>query len=85
MFPVLKDERNVVADEYGAQVTPEVFVLNPAGKLLYHGRIDDDRKGTNIKHRDLQEALNALLAGKELSQPETKAFGCSIKRVEMTN
>jgi peroxiredoxin len=81
-FPVVKDEGNKVADAYGAQKTPEVFVLSPKGDLLYHGRIDesqDDPKG--VKSPDLRNALDAILAGKAVPTPETKAFGCTIKRV----
>lgn len=81
-FPVLKDEGNKVADLYGATKTPEVFVVDPSGKIVYHGRIDenqDDPKG--VKSPDLKNALEALLAGRPVPAPETKAFGCSIKRV----
>jgi len=80
-FPVLKDEQNKIADLYGAQVTPESFVIDPKGKLLYHGRIDDNRKGDNIKSRDLANALEDLLAGKSVATAEAKAFGCTIKRL----
>ena len=45
-FPVLKDDRNKIADAYGATKTPEVFVLDPKGSLLYHGRIDERRERT---------------------------------------
>ena len=81
-FPVLKDEGNKVADAYGASHTPEVFVLDPKGNLIYHGRIDesqDDPK--NVKSPDLRNALNAVLAGRPVPTAQTKAFGCSIKRV----
>ena len=81
LFPVLKDEGNKIADEYAAQVTPEIFVITPAGKIAYHGRIDDSRNPDKVTSRDLSVALDALLAGKQLTQAETKAFGCSIKRV----
>ncbi len=81
-FPVLKDWNNVVADEYGAQVTPEVFVLDGKATVLYHGRIDDSRNSSKIKTHDLREALDALLAGKAVARTETKAFGCTIKRVK---
>ncbi len=80
-FPVLKDEQNKIADAYGAQVTPEIFVINPTGKLMYHGRIDDSRNPEKVHAQDLSLALDALLAGKEPPRTETKAFGCSIKRV----
>ncbi len=81
-FPVLKDDRNKIADAYGATRTPEVFVLDPKGNLLYHGRIDenqDDPKG--VKSPDLRNALDAILSGRPVPAAETKAFGCSIKRV----
>lgn len=81
-FPIAKDPGNKVADAYGAQKTPEVFVISPKGELLYHGRIDesqDDPKG--VKSPDLRNALEAILAGKPVPAAETKAFGCTIKRV----
>ncbi len=80
-FPVLKDEGNKIADAYGAQVTPEIFVITPDGKVRYHGRIDDNRNAEKVQEHDLSTALDALLAGKEVTRTETKAFGCSIKRV----
>jgi peroxiredoxin len=80
-FPVLKDEKNTVADLYGAQVTPETYLITPAGKILYHGRIDDNRKGDNIQSRELADAINAALAGKPVPKTEAKAVGCSIKRL----
>jgi len=81
-FPVAKDPGNVIADEFGALVTPEIFVMDPGKKLLYHGRIDDSRKADKVTKKDLDEALTALLAGKEVSADQQRAFGCTIKRVE---
>jgi peroxiredoxin len=81
LFPVLKDEKNVIADAYGAMVTPETYVLNQKGKLVYHGRIDDSRKIEKITSNDLSDALDKLLAGKEVVTAETRAIGCSIKRL----
>lgn len=80
-FPVLKDDKNMIADLYGAQVTPETYVINAQGKILYHGRIDDNRKGDKIQSKDLSDALDALLAGKSVAKTEAKAMGCSIKRL----
>ncbi len=81
-FPVLKDEGNKVADLYGAQKTPEIYVLDPKGTLLYRGRIDETHEDPqNVKSPDLRNALEAILAGKPVPAAETKAFGCSIKRV----
>lgn len=88
-FPVLKDAGNVVADQLGAERTPEVFVLNPAGKLLYRGRIDDQygigyyRPGKPTR-RDLAEALEEVLAGKPVSVAKTDVAGCKIGRVVKT-
>lgn len=80
-FPILKDPGNVRADEFGAQVTPEIYAFDASWTLRYHGRIDDDRSGESIRSHDLRSALDALLAGRQVPVRETKAFGCTIKRV----
>jgi len=80
-FPVLKDVNNVIADKFQAGHTPEIFVLNSNYEVLYHGRIDDSRDESEVEKRDLAAALNEILSGKPVSNPETKAFGCTIKRV----
>ena len=84
-FPVLKDEGNVVADRFGARRTPEAFLLDAGGKVCYHGRIDD-QFGIGFNRpkptrRDLAEALDELLAGKQVSRPTTEAAGCLIGRI----
>jgi len=81
-FPVLKDENNVIADMFEAGVTPEAYILEPKTyKILYHGRIDDSRNESNVEIQDLENALNEILAGKKVSVAQTKAFGCTIKRI----
>jgi len=80
-FPVLKDPGNKVADLYGASHTPEIYVVGKDGKLLYHGRIDDSTETAKVTSHDLSNALDELLAGQPVAKAETKAFGCSIKRV----
>jgi len=80
-FPVLKDEDNRVADLYDAQRTPEVFVLDSNFILRYHGRIDDNQNPQRVSQRDLKNALDAILAGKQPPVQQTRAFGCTIKRV----
>jgi peroxiredoxin len=80
-FPVLKDPGNKVADLYDARRTPEVYVIGRDGKLLYHGRIDDNSNdASKVTSPDLKNALDALLAGQPVAKAETKAFGCTIKR-----
>jgi peroxiredoxin len=81
-FTVLKDPGNVVADTYGAQVTPEVYVIDQEGTVRYHGRIDNDRNLEEADTHDLRVALEALLAGNAPPRAGTKAFGCTIKRVK---
>jgi peroxiredoxin len=80
-FAVLKDWDNVVADQFDASYTPEIYVLDSTFSILYHGRIDNSHKLDQVKTTDLQTALDEILAGKEVSTSETKAFGCTIKRV----
>jgi peroxiredoxin len=79
-FPIMKDPDNKVADLYDARHTPEVYVIDPEGKLRYHGRISENHEDP-ASSPDLKNALDSYLAGKPIMRAETKAFGCSIKRV----
>ncbi len=79
-FTIVKDPDNRAADFFGASVTPEAFLFDPAWTLRYHGRIDDSRNLAHITSRDLRAALDALEASKAVLVAETKAFGCTIKR-----
>jgi peroxiredoxin len=80
-FPVVKDDGSRTADAYGAQHTPEIFVVDAAGVVRYHGRIDENRDdAAAVRSPDLRNALDALLAGRPAPVASTKAFGCSIKR-----
>ena len=80
-FTILKDEGNRVADRLGAQVTPEAYLIDASGKLVYRGRIDNSRNGDSITATELRDAIEAVLAGKPVEKAEVRAFGCSIKRV----
>ena len=79
-FAILKDPGNQIADRFDAQVTPEAYLIDAAGKLVYRGRIDNSRNGDAITNTELRDAIEATLAGKPVEKPEVKAFGCSIKR-----
>jgi peroxiredoxin/mono/diheme cytochrome c family protein len=85
-FAVVKDAGNKIADEFGAQRTPEVFVMDKSGAIRYQGRIDDQfgigyaRPGKPTR-RDLALALDEILAGKKVSVPRTETSGCHIARV----
>ena len=78
-FPVLKDFDQKVADAFGAQRTPEVFLLDADRVIRYHGRIDD-QYGVGFRRdkparSDLKEALDELLAGKPITTPVTEVVG----------
>jgi peroxiredoxin len=79
-FPYLRDDSQDTADAYGAQCTPEIFVFDDDRTLRYHGRIDDNwQEPDKVTKRDLRDALDALLEGREVAKPENLAIGCSIK------
>jgi hypothetical protein len=78
---VYKDPGNVLADRFDAQVTPESFVIDSSGIIRYHGSIDDSMNESRVHTRALRAALESVLAGKSVASTETKAFGCTIKRV----
>lgn len=80
-FPVLRDVQNVVADRYGARVTPEVFLIDAKGVVRYHGAVDDSQDPENVQKSYLDDALKAFVAGQPVVTADTKAFGCSVQRV----
>jgi len=80
-FTILKDDGNRIADRLGAFATPEAYVLDAKGKLVYHGRIDNSLDPAGIESSDLRTALDEVIAGKAVTKTEAKAFGCTIKRV----
>lgn len=80
-FPVLIDKGNVLADKWGATVTPEVYYFDAKNVLLYHGAIDNDRSGKNITEQFLKTAFDSSLGGKAITKTRANAFGCTIKRV----
>ncbi len=79
-FPYLRDENQRIARAFGAEYTPEAFVLNSKLEVRYIGRIDDNWQNPDkVKLHDLRDALNAVLAHKKLDNPVTHAIGCTIK------
>jgi peroxiredoxin len=78
-IPYLHDATQEVAREYGAKVTPDVFVLDAEGRLRYRGAPDADYDKPQERAAWLRDALDEVLAGAIVSRPETKPVGCSIK------
>ena len=79
-FPYLRDETQEIAKKFDASHTPEIFVFNDKRELSYHGKIDDNWKEPEaVKSKYLRDALDELLAGKDVSVRETFSIGCTIK------
>jgi peroxiredoxin len=78
--PYVVDENQTVARAFGASVTPEAFLFDKAGKLTYHGTIDDNSKEPDkVTKHYLKDALEAVSGGKAPPVTETKSMGCGIK------
>jgi peroxiredoxin len=78
-FPYLYDPTQKIARDFGATVTPHVFVLDKDRKIAYMGAVDDNMKEKEAKKHYLRDALDAVLADKKPPEETTKQFGCSIK------
>jgi peroxiredoxin len=82
-YPILSDTSSSVAQAYGAKSTPHMFVIDKDGTLVYKGAINDDptqdgEKGDKAVNY-VAKALDEVLAGKPVSTPETKSYGCGVK------
>jgi len=79
-FPYVRDESQKVAKAYGALRTPHFYVFDADRKLRYTGRMDDNpREPGKQTTRELRDALDAILAGKEAPTPLTNPIGCNVK------
>ncbi len=76
------DDHSVMANAFGASRTPECFLFNADGKLVYHGAIDDNQNGPDeVTRKHLVVAMDEMLAGKDVSVKNTRSVGCNIKRL----
>lgn len=79
-FPYVIDRASTLARAFGAQRTPEVFLFDSAGRLVYRGTIDDNADdAAAVDEHFLRDAIAALAAGRAPQPAVTKAFGCTIK------
>jgi len=80
---VLLDPKGKIGKKYGAKTTPHMYVINPEGKLIYNGAIDDrpsaDKADIVGAKNYVQAALKESKEGKEVSNPSTRPYGCSVK------
>ncbi len=81
--PAILDPKMVLALKVGATVKPETAVLSPQGELLYLGRIDNryvdfGKRREQVTSQELRDALEAVLAGKQIATPRVKGIGCDI-------
>jgi thioredoxin-related protein len=78
----LVDNNSAQADAFGANRTPECFLFDGNGKLVYHGAIDDNPNDAGaVSRKHLISAMDEMNAGKDVSVKESKSVGCTIKRL----
>lgn len=81
--PILNDSTGEVGRAYGAKTTPHMYILDKEGKVVYMGAIDNDRSSDQSKIASatnyVAKALDEVLAGSSVSEPQTKPYGCSVK------
>jgi hypothetical protein len=80
-FPYLYDETQEVARAYDAACTPDIYLFDKDLLLVYRGQLDDSRPGNGITvtGKDLRDALDNLLSGKDISRDQKPSLGCNIK------
>lgn len=83
MKAILLDPEGKVGRAYGAKTTPHMYVVDKEGRLAYQGAIDDTRstklEDVKTSKNYVAQALDELLAGRPVSEPQTKQYGCSVK------
>jgi len=80
-FPYLLDSTQEVAKAYRAACTPDFFLFDQQRRLVYRGQLDDSRPGNGIPvtGKDLRAAIDAVLAGRPVPEPQRASIGCNIK------
>lgn len=80
-FPYLRDESQQVAQAFRAACTPDLFLFSRDRRLAYRGQFDDSRPGNGkpVNGADLRNAVDAVLAGQAVPEPQKPSIGCNIK------
>jgi hypothetical protein len=80
------DPSGTIGRMYGAKTTPHMFVIDPSGRVIYQGAIDDkptpDPEDLKVAHNYVTAALEEAMAGKAVAVPSTRPYGCSVKYAE---
>jgi hypothetical protein len=77
------DKNHEMADIFGANKTPEIYLFNSDNVLVYHGAIDDNPGSANeVNRKHLKIAMDEMIQSKDVSVKETKSVGCAIKRIK---
>lgn len=80
-YPIMMDPEGNLSEKLGVTHTPELFILDKSSVLRYRGALDNNKKpGESGRVAYAEDAVDAILAGRAITNPETKPFGCSIKR-----
>jgi peroxiredoxin len=82
VYPTLYDETGKVGHAYDAKTTPHMFIIDPQGKVVYNGAIDDDPSGRRARAERtnyVDGGLTSQQAGKAIDPASTKPYGCSVK------
>jgi peroxiredoxin len=80
-FPIVKDDRNSIADSLHATATPTAIVIDSHSRIVYSGRIDDNPVATHVTSHDLTNALDDVLHGRPVAKSQAPGIGCLIRRV----
>ncbi len=80
VFPYLHDDSQAIAKAFGAVCTPDFFLYDSDRKLRYRGRLDDNwQDATHVTRQEIRLAIEALLSGEPIPEPQRPSMGCSIK------
>jgi hypothetical protein len=77
-----KDVNNVVADLFNARLTTDTYAMDSSVVIQYHGYLEDSPNPTRTRKQSLRLAIEAMLEGKPVAIPETRALGCAIRRAQ---
>ena len=79
-LPYLHDDSQEVAISFGAERTPEFYLIGPDSKIEYRGRLDDSpRDPSHARTSELSDAIDDLVSGSNVRTPRTESIGCSVK------